>query len=134
MTKLNNITLALLFGAASVAFAQSANGEEQSIAIDTMVITADALKVETPASESPRVLSIISEQELRTRAPQKLDEALPYTSGVTSQPYGADNDTDWFKVRGFDVAIYLDGSRLFRDGDLNVALFDITQKNALVTN
>ncbi|MEF1214617.1 TonB-dependent receptor plug domain-containing protein, partial [Vibrio alginolyticus] len=39
-----------------------------------------------------------------------------YTSGVTAQPYGADNDTDWFKVRGFDAATYLNGNRLFRDG------------------
>ncbi|MCQ6463607.1 TonB-dependent receptor plug domain-containing protein, partial [Vibrio parahaemolyticus] len=47
--------------------------------------------------------------------PQKLDEALRYTSGVTAKPYAADNDTDWFKVRGFDAATYLNGNRLFRD-------------------
>ncbi|MGY0617091.1 TonB-dependent siderophore receptor [Vibrio sp. FJH11] len=84
--------------------------------METITVTAQALKVETPAKETPRSVSIISEDELRVRAPQKLDEALRYTSGVTSQPYGADNDTDWFKVRGFDAATYLNGNRLFRDG------------------
>ncbi len=52
MNKLNKITLALLFGAAPTAFAQTSNSEDQSVAIDTMVITAEAPKVETPASES----------------------------------------------------------------------------------
>ncbi len=68
------------------------------------------------AEETPRAISVITEQHLQQQAPQKLDEALCYTAGVTSQPYGADNDTDWFKVRGFDAATYLDGNRLFRDG------------------
>lgn len=84
--------------------------------IEVITVVAQALKVDTPAKETPRSISIISEEELNIRAPQKLDEALRYTPGVTSQPYGSDNDTDWFKVRGFDAATYLDGNRLFRDG------------------
>lgn len=94
------------------AFATDTSTEE----VETITVTAQALKVETPAKETPKSISIISEDELRVRAPQKLDEALRYTSGVTAQPYGADNDTDWFKIRGFDAATYLDGHRLFRDG------------------
>ncbi|PSU50109.1 TonB-dependent siderophore receptor [Photobacterium frigidiphilum] len=95
-----------------------ANAADQSDLeqMETIVVTAQALKVETPAQETPKSVSIITEEELKTRAPQKLDEALRYTSGVTAQPYGSDNDTDWFKVRGFDAATYLDGNRLFRDG------------------
>lgn len=84
--------------------------------METIVVTAQALKIETPAQETPKAVSIIDEDTLKARAPQKLDEALRYTAGVTAQPYGSDNDTDWFKVRGFDAASYLDGSRLFRDG------------------
>jgi outer membrane receptor protein involved in Fe transport len=30
--------------------------------------------------------------------------------------YGSDTDADWFKVRGFDAASYLDGNRLFSTG------------------
>ncbi|NHX33297.1 TonB-dependent receptor plug domain-containing protein, partial [Escherichia coli] len=75
-----------------------------------------ALKVNTALQETPKSVSIITEQDLTIHAPQKIDEALRYTSGVVAQPYGADNDTDWFKVRGFDAATYIDNSRLYRDG------------------
>lgn len=115
----NALVCALAPTAAVVAFTAQAQEDvvqDDIIAIETITVTAQALKVETPAAETPRSVSIISEDELRVRAPQKLDEALRYTSGVTAQPYGADNDTDWFKVRGFDAATYLNGNRLFRDG------------------
>ncbi|MEH0018063.1 MAG: TonB-dependent siderophore receptor [Desulfobacter sp.] len=91
-------------------------GEDGTLSADPVVVTASALKVDIPTLEIPRSVSVITEQTIETHAPQKLDEALRYTPGITSQPYGADNDTDWFKVRGFDAAMYLDGSRLFRDG------------------
>ncbi|EGQ8515963.1 TonB-dependent siderophore receptor [Vibrio parahaemolyticus] len=122
MTKNNLLTVAIRKAmvcaiAPTVAVvALSANAQDDVTAMETITVTAQALKVETPAAETPRSVSIISEDELRVRAPQKLDEALRYTSGVTAQPYGADNDTDWFKVRGFDAATYLNGNRLFRDG------------------
>ncbi|OFJ35975.1 TonB-dependent siderophore receptor FhuA [Vibrio cholerae] len=93
-----------------------ANTDQETQQLETLVVTASALKVETPAQETPKALSIVTQEDIVARAPQKLDEALRYTSGVTAQPYGADNDTDWLKVRGFDAATYQDGSRLFRDG------------------
>ncbi len=46
----------------------------------------------------------------------QLDEAIRYRSGVLTGLYGSDNNTDWFKVRGFDAASYLDGSILFGSG------------------
>lgn len=122
MTNHNFLTIAVrkalvcaIAPAAVVSFMAHAQ-QDDSTEMETITVTAQALKVETPAKETPRSVSIISEDELRVRAPQKLDEALRYTSGVTSQPYGADNDTDWFKVRGFDAATYLNSNRLFRDG------------------
>ncbi|MGL6260001.1 TonB-dependent siderophore receptor [Vibrio sp. WXL210] len=95
---------------------QAIANTQQDQDVETIKVTAQALKIESPAQETPRSVSVIDEEQLRERAPQKLDEALRYTAGVTAQPYGADNDTDWFKVRGFDAATYLDGNRLFRDG------------------
>ncbi|WP_423840720.1 TonB-dependent siderophore receptor [Vibrio mytili] len=97
----------------------NAYAQDEVTEMETMTVTAQALKVETPAAETPKSVSLISEDELRVRAPKKLDEALRYTSGVTAQPYGSDNDTDWFKIRGFDAATYLNGNRLFRDGYYN---------------
>ena len=79
--------------------------------LDTITITASALKVETPLAETPRSVSVIDEERLSVQQPQKLDEALRYQPGVMTQPYGSDNNTDWFKIRGFDAATYLDGNR-----------------------
>ncbi|MDF5688567.1 TonB-dependent siderophore receptor, partial [Vibrio parahaemolyticus] len=103
MQKNNSLTIAIrnalvcaLAPTAVVAFTAQAQEDvvqDDVIAMETITVTAQALKVETPAAETPRSVSIISEDELRVRAPKKLDEALRYTSGVTAQPYGADNDT-----------------------------------------
>jgi len=90
--------------------------DDEALSLEPIVVSASALKVDTPTQETPKSVSVITEEELQLHAPQKLDETLRYTSGVTSQPYGSDNDTDWFKIRGFDAATYLDGNRLFRDG------------------
>ncbi len=49
----------------------------------------------------------------------KVDEALRYTPGVLSAPFGTDPDTDWFYIRGFDAAqtgLFLDGLPLFSFG------------------
>ncbi|KJY84374.1 ligand-gated channel [Vibrio galatheae] len=110
----NAIVYAVTPAAAVVAL--TVHADEDVTQMETITVTAQALKVETPAAETPKSVSIVSEDELRQRAPQKLDEALRYTSGVTAQPYGADNDTDWIGIRGFEAATYLDGNRLFRDG------------------
>lgn len=85
-------------------------------ASETMVVTGTAMKVEVPMAETPRAVSVVNREELDQHAVLKLDEALRYRSGVLSQAYGSDNDADWFKVRGFDAASYLDGNRLFSTG------------------
>lgn len=108
-------TLSFLFN--TQAWAQeTVNKEQNTETVEKLVVSAQALKINTSLQETPKSVSVISQQDLETHAPQKLDEALRYTSGVVSQPYGADNDTDWLRVRGFEAATYLDNSRLFRDG------------------
>lgn len=90
--------------------------EEKDADLEEIVVTASALKVDVPTQETPKSVSIITNEIMETHVPLKLDEALRYTAGITSQPYGSDNDADWFKVRGFNAATYLDGGRLFKDG------------------
>ncbi|OEF23665.1 TonB-dependent siderophore receptor [Vibrio rumoiensis] len=90
--------------------------------LDTITVTASALKVATPLAETPRSVSVIDEEQLSIQQPKKLDEALRYQPGVLTQPYGSDNDQDWFKIRGFDAATYLDGNRLYNVGYYNWTL------------
>lgn len=81
-----------------------------------LVIAETALKVEAPLAETPRPVSVVDEQELEERNVQSLDEAFRYRAGVLSGHYGADNNTDWFKIRGFDQSTYQDGLRIYREG------------------
>ncbi|SOC54671.1 iron complex outermembrane recepter protein [Chromohalobacter canadensis] len=101
----------LLLGCPLVAQAQ--DNVAQS---DTVVVTATALKVAMPLAETPRSVSSVSREELDERNVQNLDETFRYRSGVLSGHYGSDNNTDWFKIRGFDQATYQDGLRLYRTG------------------
>ncbi|WP_346796768.1 TonB-dependent siderophore receptor [Halomonas sp. Bachu 37] len=83
---------------------------------DTMVVVGTALKVDTPLVETPRPVSSVNREELDNRNVQQLDEAFRYRAGVLSGHYGSDNNTDWFKVRGFDQSTYQDGLRIYREG------------------
>ncbi len=79
--------------------------------------TATGSKAAMTISEIPQSVSVIGRQELDDRGVvTKVDEALRYTSGVTSEPFGSDPDTDWFYIRGFDATqtgVFLDGLNLY---------------------
>ncbi|SDL23101.1 iron complex outermembrane recepter protein [Modicisalibacter muralis] len=96
------------------ALAQDESNAEEPM--DTMVITATALKVEAPLVETPRAVSTVQREELNARNVQSLDETFRYRSGVLSGQFGADNNTDWFEVRGFDQVTYVDGLRAYQPG------------------
>lgn len=47
-----------------------ANTNQETEQLETLVVTASALKVETPAQETPKALSIVTQEEIVARAPQ----------------------------------------------------------------
>ncbi|SEM38669.1 TonB-dependent siderophore receptor [Halomonas caseinilytica] len=100
-----------LLGAPLVALAQ-----DEVVESDTVVVVGTALKVAAPLVETPRPVSTVQREELEERNVQSLDETFRYRAGVLAGHYGADNDTDWFKVRGFDQSTYQDGLRIYRTG------------------
>ena len=78
--------------------------------------TTTGMKTDVPITAIPQSVSVIGRDELDDRKALKLDEALRYTPGVFSQPYGADNDTDWIYIRGFNATqtgVYLDSLNLY---------------------
>ncbi|MBR9727415.1 TonB-dependent siderophore receptor [Shewanella intestini] len=110
---LNTLSLAVciaLFGTTAV------HAQQQQGDMERIQVTASALKINTPMAETPVSVAVVGRDDLDIRNVTKLDESFRYTAGVLSAPYGADNDTDWLNVRGFEAATYLDGSRLFKDG------------------
>ncbi|MAL97944.1 TonB-dependent siderophore receptor [Hydrocarboniclastica marina] len=110
----------LAAGLASLALVTPALAQTQAddgtVQMSPMIVTGTALKVETPLAETPRPASVVQREELEERNVQSLDETFRYRAGVLSGHYGADNNTDWFKVRGFDQSTYQDGLRIYREG------------------
>ncbi|MCM2294617.1 TonB-dependent siderophore receptor [Allorhizobium sp. BGMRC 0089] len=82
--------------------------------------SATGSKSDTPLKDIPQSVSVVGTQEMEDRGvTNKVDEALRYTSGVFTQPFGADGDTNWYYIRGFDATqtgTFLDGLNLWSYG------------------
>jgi iron complex outermembrane receptor protein len=82
--------------------------------------TTTGSKTDILVKDVPQSVSIVGRQEMNDRGvTNKVDEALRYTPGVTTQPYGNDGDTDWFYIRGFNATqtgVFLDGLTLYSYG------------------
>lgn len=84
-----------------------------------------ATKSDTPIIETPQSISVITRDELDTRAATTVVEALRYTPGVMAEGFGFDSrGYDWMFMRGFDALTtndYRDGLRQF--GNNSFAFF-----------
>lgn len=72
-------------------------------------------KTATEIKKIPQSLSVVTRQELDTRQPQSVKEALGYTAGVMVDSTGPSAFYDNLKVRGFgewNLDEYMDGLRL----------------------
>lgn len=76
-------------------------------------------KTATDITEIPQAVSVVGREEIDDQGAQKADEALRYTAGVFAQPFGADSDTNWLFIRGFQATAtgtYLDGLQTYSQG------------------
>jgi iron complex outermembrane receptor protein len=82
--------------------------------------TTSGMKTDVPIVDIPQSVSVIGRDEIDDRRALKVDEALRYTAGVVSAPYGGpDPDTDWFYIRGFNATqtgVFLDNLSLYSYG------------------
>lgn len=73
-----------------------------------------ATKSDLPLAETPRAVSVITEDQMRDRKVLSVEDAVAYTAGVQVGTAGDDPRFDQIKVRGFDIttdADYRDGLR-----------------------
>lgn len=116
------------------AAAQSTNDASapDTTELDTVVIKADAIedspvgpdssivakstttgsKTDTDILDLSSAVSVITEEEMRTRNVHSLEQALSYTAGVSADQYASDNRYDFFMIRGFNstsLGTYRDG-------------------------
>ncbi|AXS42595.1 TonB-dependent siderophore receptor [Breoghania sp. L-A4] len=89
--------------------AESAVGPDETI---VAVRTASGSKTDTPIVDLSASVSVITEEDLARRNVKTLDQALGYTSGVTTDLYGSDDRYDFYQIRGF----YQSGNGSYRDG------------------
>lgn len=74
--------------------------------------SATATKTDTPVTETPQSISIVTRDSLEARAVTNLRDAIEYVPGVTTRSYGEDDRYDWSTYRGFTIyngAVYRDG-------------------------
>lgn len=124
--------LALVWSQAS-AQSQEATTELQTIVVDgeggtatgpvqgyAAKRSATGSKTGAKITEIPQSVNVIGREEFENRGvTSKVDEILRYTPGVMAQPFGADGDTDWVYIRGFDATqsgVFLDGLNLWSHG------------------
>lgn len=74
--------------------------------------TTTGSKTGTPIEFIPQSISVVTEDQIRDRNSQELENTLGYTVGVTPSIWGLDGRFDQFLIRGFDIGTY----GIFRDG------------------
>ncbi len=70
-----------------------------------------ATKTNTPLSETPQSITVITSEEIQDRGASGLQDALNYAAGVRSDAYGLDSRSDNFRIRGSEPSVFLDGLR-----------------------
>lgn len=124
---------AMAAGGAAAGAAGSASAQEADTAatteLPTLTVTATGdegfygpifaesapgvMKTDTPIVETPRSVSVVTQQQIQDRGARSLTQALQYTPGVFAGNGGNDNRGDWTTIRGFDPTIFLDGMQSY---------------------
>ena len=114
MYKTGIFVSALALAAASAsAQVVSSDGAEKNKVLDTVIVTGQtstfgATKSETPVSETPRSLTIITEDDFIEKGALTLSNTLSYTAGVTGEAFGFATRGDFTSIRGLDAPEYQD--------------------------
>jgi iron complex outermembrane receptor protein len=117
--------------------AQAEESAEQVLELDTLNISGEldspvgedqgyvaknsrsATKTNTPLNETPRSVSVVTQQQMKDRNVQTVSDALRYSAGIQAGYFGEDNKQDWFILRGFKQAnngLFQDGVRVYSSG------------------
>ncbi|VXB14963.1 Iron complex outermembrane recepter protein [Pseudomonas sp. 8BK] len=78
-----------------------------------------ASKTNTALHETPRSVSVVTQQQMDDRNVVSISDALRYSAGIQAGYFGEDNKQDWFILRGFKQAnngLFQDGVRVYSSG------------------
>ena len=85
--------------------------------------SATGMKTDTPIIETPQSISVVTADRIKAIGATRLQDALAYTPGVNTSPWGDQSVYDWLYVRGFDAyspGFYMDGLQLRNSGTWGV--------------
>ena len=85
----------------------------------TATRSASGTKTDTPISEIPQSISVVTSDAIRDQGAQTVQETLRYVPGVYADSYGPDTRGDGALIRGTVPIYYLDGMRLINGGYWN---------------
>ena len=89
----------------------AADAGEGTVSRGYVPISVAATKMGTPLIETPRAISVVTREQIKTQAPKSIEQALAYTAGVLTDVTGADVRMSGATIRGFS-----DGSSYYQDG------------------
>lgn len=78
--------------------------------LDTVTVVGTVGDLQSLDFYAPNSSFVLQREDIEAQGARKLDQALHYQAGVLAEPFGADNKVEWFKIRGFDASISLDGT------------------------
>lgn len=90
------------------AHAQAAAAKERSLDMVNVIGSVDDLQ--SLDFYAPNSSVVLRRADIEAQGARKLDQALQYQAGIVSEPFGADNKVEWFKIRGFEASTAIDGT------------------------
>ena len=96
------------------AHAQASGAQERQLSTVNVIGSVDDLQ--SLDFYAPNSNVVLRRSDIEAQGARKLDQALQYQAGIVSEPFGADNKVEWFKIRGFDASTAIDGTSTTPNG------------------
>lgn len=80
-------------------------------------------KTNTSLLETPQSVSVVTKRQIQDQGAQSVNQALAYTAGVQTQPFGYDARYDQFVIRGFVASQFGNYKDGLRQGNGGFAFF-----------
>lgn len=109
------VMLSLLVPTALASAIAQAQTADEAHALDAVTVVAErattATKTDTPLTETPQAISVVTSALFTDRGARNLQETLRYSAGVAADAWGLDTRADASTIRGLDPVQYVDGMR-----------------------
>ena len=107
--RLGLLSACALAASSGAAFAQEAPSADPEDVVVTGERALSGTKTDTPVTEIPQSVSVITAEDFHDRAAVNLQDVIRYSAGATSELNGVDTRGDFLAVRGTGAEQYLDG-------------------------